>query len=272
MSNLIVQQSKQNQKVKIDVLEYTDLAGSDNLASSETLYFLKQSGSRLKQVRITMNNATMTLESGALHFMKGNIDIQSNLGGVGGMIKKFVSSKLTGETMFKPHYTGAGEIYLEPSFGHYLLLEMNNEELIADNGMFYACESSIEVGVERMRNVSSAAFGGEGFFQSKLSGSGLCVLSSPVPESEIVKIQLRNEKLQVDGNFALLRKGNIQYSVEKSSKSILSSVTSGEGLLQTFTGTGEVWVAPTQSVYERLKHYGMHAMSRAGGSSNTRTT
>jgi uncharacterized protein (AIM24 family) len=41
--------------------------------------------------------------------------------------------------------------------------------------------------------------------------------------------------------------------VEKSTKSFMGSMQSGEGLLQTFSGTGEVWLAPTQSVYKRLQ-------------------
>ena len=38
---------------------------------------------------------------------------------------------------------------------------------------------------------------------------------------------------------------------------MFQTVTGGELLLQTFTGPGLVWVAPTQGVYERI--------ARAGG-------
>ena len=57
---------------------------------------------------------------------------------------------------------------------------------------------------------------------------------------------LDNEKLSVDGNFALMRHDSVDFKVEKSSKGI------GEGLLQTFSGSGKVWIAPTQGVYEKL--------------------
>ena len=40
---------------------------------------------------------------------------------------------------------------------------------------------------------------------------------------------------------------------------------SGEGLLQTFRGTGEVWVAPTMAVYENLRLGGLHAASGTDG-------
>jgi uncharacterized protein (AIM24 family) len=99
------------------------------------------------------------------------------------------------------------------------------------------------------KHVSSALFGGEGLFQTKVSGKGWVVLTTPVPASEIQKITLNNEKLSVDGSFAILRKGNIDFKVEKSSKGLFSSKISGEGLLQTFTGTGEVWLCPTIDYY-----------------------
>ena len=100
--------------------------------------------------------------------------------------------------------------------------------------------------------VSSAIFGGEGLFQSHIAGNGVAVLYSPVPKEEIVKYQLNGDKLFVDGNFALLRNEAVQFKVERSSKKLVGSLVSGEGLLQTFNGQGEVWIAPTQGVYEKL--------------------
>ena len=64
---------------------------------------------------------------------------------------------------------------------------------------------------------------------------------------------LNDETLQVDGSFALLRTGDVHFSVEKASKSFAGAVTSGEGLLQTFRGSGTVWVAPTQPLYQAMK-------------------
>jgi len=53
----------------------------------------------------------------------------------------------------------------------------------------------------------------------------------------------------------------IEFSVEKSTRSLLGTLTSGEGLLQTFRGTGSVWLAPTQEIYQRLEAGGMASMS-----------
>ena len=271
-TNFTVLEQAEGKDTSIQILQYNNLDGSDDLYTAQTLYYAKQVGMHLKQVKIQLRNGSAILESGTLHFMKGNISLEAKTGSLGSFAKKLASSVLTNETTFKPVYNGAGEIYLEPSFGHFVIINLNGDEIITDKGMFYASEASVDVGVAMQKNISSALFGGESLFQTKLSGTGRCVLSSPVPSSEIIRYQLNNEKLSVDGNFALLRKGKVEFTVEKSSKSILGSMRSGEGLLQTFTGTGEVWLAPTQSIYDRIKLWGIKEITPAKGTSGQNTS
>jgi uncharacterized protein (AIM24 family) len=115
-------------------------------------------------------------------------------------------------------------------------------------------------------------FGGEGFFQTKISGSGVAILYSPVPQDEILRYQLTGDKLFVDGNFALMRSEKINFRAEKSSKTWISTSVSGEGLLQTFEGHGSVWIAPTQGVYEKLaRREGVRALASPPGSRHTQT-
>jgi uncharacterized protein (AIM24 family) len=80
------------------------------------------------------------------------------------------------------------------------------------------------------------------------------------------------EKLSVDGNFAFVRTASVSFHAEKSGKSLFQSVTSGEGLLQTFTGPGIVWLAPTQGVYNKIKMMnGIGVLSHGQGSMGTNT-
>jgi uncharacterized protein (AIM24 family) len=113
--------------------------------------------------------------------------------------------------------------------------------VIADKGMFYCGQGALDVGSAVEKNVSSALFGGEGLFQTRIKGTGICVLKSPVPADEVMQIDPKDdETVLVDGSFALMRTGRIEFSVEKSTRSLLGTITSGEGLLQTFRGTGSV--------------------------------
>ena len=128
--------------------------------------------------------------------------------------------------------------------------------------MFFACEEGVEVGVAVQKNISAALLGNEGLCQTKISGSGIVALEVPVPESEIFKCVLIDDTLKVDGNFAILRTGNIDFSVEKSSKSIVGSATSGEGFVNVYRGSGEVWLVPTKSAYKDLKVRGLSEMKK----------
>ncbi|ALP89112.1 MULTISPECIES: AIM24 family protein [Clostridium] len=251
------------------ILEYENLEGATDVESAFGLNIIRESGIKLKQIRIALENSSVILEPGALSYMKGNIKISSKTGGVLGFGKKLISSKLTGETVFKPTYSGTGEIFLEPSFGNFALIELEDDEIIVDDGLFFACESSVEVGVTIQRNLSAALLGDETLCQTKISGSGIVALEIPVPESEIFKCILIDDTLKVDGNFAILRTGNIEFTVEKSSKSIVGSVTSGEGLVNVYRGSGEVWLVPTKSVYSDLKSKGLNEMRKSQHRMNT---
>ncbi|WP_418542875.1 AIM24 family protein [Intestinibacter bartlettii] len=268
IQNKLTMLSEMRNDSKFQILEFDRLEGATDVGTALGLQIMNDSGIKLRQVRIILEDSSVKLESGALSYMKGEIEIKTKTGGVVGLGKKFLNSKLTGETMFKPTYEGTGEIFLEPSFGHFALIELEDEEIIVDDGLFYACEEDIEVGAAMQKSVSSMLFGNEGIYQTSISGSGIVVLEIPVPESEIFKCKLFNDTLKVDGNFAVLRTSNIKFTVEKSS-SLIGSVTNGEGLLNVYSGTGEVWLLPTMSIYQDLRLEGLNSLANPEGSRNT---
>lgn len=247
-----------------EILEYETLAGTEPVAVAQQVYTLNRAGVRLRQVRVRLMNDAVRTEPGALQFLKGRVEMESNTGaggGFAGLMKGALAAARTGETLFKPLYRGEGELYLEPTFGHYWLRTLEDETLYADQGLFFCCEDSVKVEAHKVESFSARMAGGEGRYQTKVSGTGLVIFRIPVPRREIVELALADETLQVDGAFALLRTGDVHFTVERAGGSMADAVTSGEGLLQTFRGTGRVWIAPTQPLYERLG-----AAARAGAS------
>lgn len=224
-----------------EVIEYECVFGAYDTKKYQPKSFIN----KLRQVRIRMDDASIVTEAGALQFLKGNIQMKTD-NSLGGLVRGMISSTLSSESAVKPVYSGTGEIYLEPSYKNYILFVLDNEEVVVDKGIFYCCDQSISVGVFKNDTIAGLA-GGEGMFQTKLSGSGVCVIECPVSEHELLIYQLNNDELRVDGNYAILRRGNISFTIEKSSKSILSSLKSGEGLLYVYRGTGEVWLVPAQN-------------------------
>ncbi|HZN34808.1 MAG TPA: AIM24 family protein [Pirellulaceae bacterium] len=199
----------------------------------------------LKMIRCVIENEMVRAESGALHYMRGNIELTSAAPSVGGFLK----SVMTRENIFRPTYQGTGEIFFgPPTFGEYEILELKQEEWILEQGSYVCSDASIEVGVWRNKALT-ALFGGEGWFQTSVKGTGKVVMQAP---GRVQRIDLRGEKLSVDGKFAIARTASVNFEVQKAAKSILGSLSSGEGLLSTFTGHGTVLIAPVPNTYQSL--------------------
>ena len=103
------------------------------------------------------------------------------------------------------------------------------------------------------KNVSSAVLGGEGLFNMSLQGTGVVALESNVPENELIEVELENDELKIDGNLAVCWSSNLDFTVERTTKTLVGSAVSGEGLVNVYRGTGRVLmspVAPTSSLFE----------------------
>ena len=94
-------------------------------------------------------------------------------------------------------------------------------------------------------NISSAVAGGEGLFNLSLNGSGAFCIESECPREELIEITLNNDVLKVDGNFALAWSSSLDFTVERSGKSLIGSAASGEGLVNVYRGTGKGLMMPT---------------------------
>jgi len=207
-----------------------------------------------KMVKVVLTGDTVRTESGALHYFRGSIQMQSKAPSAGGLI----SGVLTGETIFKPTYTGKGEVFLgPPHFGEYAILELNNSAWVLDQGAYVCSDMGVKVNAHRNKAVS-ALLGGEGIFQTKVSGTGKVVIQAP---GKLERIHLKGERLAVDGRFAVARTASVDFKVERSSKSIVGSVTSGEGLLNIYQGKGYVLLSPVPNLYKNLMGFGHVAMA-----------
>ena len=238
--------------LKVEILEYEKLQGLTNTYMAQQVYFMEKQHIRARQIALYLNNDKVTIEKGAMSYFQGNIQMVSGVT-VGNALGRLVRGAVTGEQMAQPEYTGTGLLVLEPSFKHFLVLELaNNESIIVDDGMFYCAQGSVRMRSVAQRSISSALGGGEGLFQQELTGPGLIVLESPVPMAEIDIIELNGDTLKVDGNFAVLRSSELQFTVERSAKTLIGSAVSGEGLVNVYRGKGQVWLAPTIKIYNTM--------------------
>jgi len=261
--NVKVIEKYENAGMAVEILEYEKLMGLSNIRMAQSIYFMEKQNIRVRQIAIHLNNDKCTIEAGAMSYFRGNLSMVSGLT-VGNAIGKMFKGAMTGEQAAQPEYQGTGLLVLEPSFKHFLVLELQqNERIIVDKGMFYCAQGGVVVKPVIQKSISSALLGNEGLFQMELIGPGIIILESPVPMSEVDTIVLENDTLKVDGNFAILRSSSIDFTVERSAKTLIGSAASGEGLVNVYRGSGDVWLAPTIKVYNTL------AMGMAFGSTGS---
>ena len=160
---------------------------------------------------------------------------------------KAVRGKVTGESAIKPEYTGSGMLVLEPTYKHLLLMDAADwgGSVVLDDGLFLACDSSLKHKSVMRSNFSSAVAGGEGLFNLSLNGSGVFCIEAECPKEELVEIILENDVLKIDGNYAIAWSAGLEFTVERSGKSLIGSAASGEGLVNVYRGTGKVLMMPT---------------------------
>lgn len=216
---------------------------------AQTAYFCNAMNVRKRQVICDLSKANITLQAGAMQWMAGNVNAPTGIKGVGDLFGKAVRGKVTGESAIKPEYTGDGILVLEPTYRHILLMDLQewNGSVVLDDGLFLACDSKLKHKAVMRSNVSSAVAGGEGLFNLGIAGNGVLCLESSCPREELVEVTLDNDVLKIDGNMAIAWSGSLNFTVERSGKSLIGSAASGEGLVNVYRGTGKVLLAPVQS-------------------------
>ena len=122
--NKLTMLSEMTNDSKFQILQYDNLRGATDVETAFGIHTMEHAGMKLKQVRIILEDSSVKLESGALSYMKGDVGIKSSISETAiGLGKKLFNSKVSQEKISHPVYTGTGEIFLEPSFGYYALIE-----------------------------------------------------------------------------------------------------------------------------------------------------
>lgn len=136
--------NKSDEKGIFQVIEHKrDLAVGPETAEAE--FFMSRMGVRKKQILAKLNgNTGVTTQVGAMQWMAGNVYATTGL-------------------------KGAGYLMLEPTYKYMLLEDVADWEgrLVLDDGLFLACESTVQHKLQARSNGSSVMFGKMGLFNMK---------------------------------------------------------------------------------------------------------
>lgn len=215
--------------------------------SATTAYFMQQMNVKRRQLLVQLQNTSCKMQAGAMQWVAGQVKATSGVKSVGGFLGKAIKGAMTGESAVKPEYAGQGFVMLEPTYKHLLIEDVGQwgQGMVLDDGLFLACDSSLQETLNRRSNISSAVLGGEGLFNLCLQGQGYAVLESPVPRAELFEFNLQDDELKIDGNMAIAWSASLQFTVETLTGNAIGSAATGEGFVNVFRGTGKVLMAPT---------------------------
>ena len=238
------------------VLEYqSDASVAPENARNE--YFMSKMGVRRRQIVIELNGKeSAIIQAGSMQWMAGHVKATTGIKGVGDFVGKMVKGAITKETAVKPEYVGNGILVLEPTYKYLILVDVGSwgeKGMTIEDGIFYACSGTVKNKLTARKTISSTVLGKEGFFNLSLVGEGVTALESNVPYEELIEVELDNDELKIDGNLAVCWSSGLEFTVERSTKTLVGSAVSGEGLVNVYRGTGKVLmspVAPTASLYE----------------------
>ena len=232
------------QKGAFKTIEYTrDLSVTPFDAQQK--FFSSNMKVRKKHVICDLSVSPVTVQSGAMQWSAGNVNATTGVKGVGDLFGKAIRGSVTGEGAIKPEYTGNGTLVLEPTYKHILIEDLANwnGSMMIDDSLFLACHSSVNHKAIMRSNLSSAVAGGQGLFNLALEGTGIVCLESSCPREELIEVTLENDILKVDGNMAIAWSSTLEFTVERSGKSLIGSAASGEGLVNVYKGTGRILLA-----------------------------
>lgn len=180
-------------------------------------------------------------DSGAMMTMSPNLKVESSLrGGVMGALSR---SLLRGETFFYLTISAAqsaGEALLAPStVGGIEMLQLGGTEYFLQKGSFLAAQHSVQL-TTKTQNLTKGLFSGEGFFVTRVSGSGTLVLNT---FGALMPFDLApGQEIVVDNFHVVAWESTTKYTITKAAAGWISSFTSGEGFVCRFTGPGRIYV------------------------------
>ncbi|MFC7068587.1 TIGR00266 family protein [Halobaculum lipolyticum] len=176
-------------------------------------------------------------ESGAMVSHDAGIDIETNAtGGFLTSIRRMVG----GESFFQNTFTARepGEVSFAPPLpGDVEHVPLRGERVYVQSGSYLAGDASLDVDTEF--GGARSFFGGEGLFLLRVAGEGPLFVSS-YGAIEAVDLDERGPFV-VDTGHIVAFEDRADFTVRKVG-GLRSTLTSGEGLVCEFSGSGTVWL------------------------------
>jgi uncharacterized protein (TIGR00266 family) len=214
---------------------------------------------------IQMNSGEkITAESGAMVYMKGDIEIKTRTR-EGGFFKKVKVAALGGESFFVNDYVAKGDCSIGlsgPPLGDIIRLEIDKGAgYIVQSGSYVASTDGVVLDTQ-WQGFTKGLFGSE-FFMLKAVGHGDLFLNA---YGGIIQKSLgAGEKITVDNYHLVALSDQATYRVTKAG-GIKTTILGGEGLTTEVTGPGSLYFQ-TKNIREFIDLLGINQRTETTSSS-----
>lgn len=132
-----------------------------------------------------------------------------------------------------------GNLALAPDTpGQVIALELGEKQYRLNDGAFLALDGTASYTMES-QSIGKALFGGQGgLFVMTTQGQGTLLANA---FGSIKKIELQNQEITIDNAHVVAWSQSLDYNIHLEN-SFWQSIGTGEGVVNTFRGTGEVYV------------------------------
>ena len=192
-------------------------------------------------------------ESGAMVMMDGTLDLTGNV--QGGLLSGLARRMVAGESMFTQKIVatrGPGDLLLSQVIpGAVHVFDVGPQEYLLNDGAFLAAETGVDLKV-RTQGIGGALFGNSGgLLIMQASGRGkLCV--GGFGSLFLLTVEAGQNPI-IDNGHLVAWDARLSYEVVMGTSrqggmlsNLISSQTSGEGLVTKFSGTGQVLICSRQ--------------------------
>ena len=215
--------------------------------SDNRMNFTIENNSQFPFVEIALDKGEKAyIQRGGMVYHSPSVKLNTKLNakgsGLGKLVKAVGRSMVSGESTFITEATSevdGGVIALAPNVpGQVMALEIGDHQYRLNDGAFLALDGSAFYTMER-QSFGRALFGGQGgFFVMTTEGEGTLLVNA---FGAIKKIELQDQEMTIDNAHVVAWSKELTYDIHLEN-GFLQSVGTGEGVVNTFRGTGEIYV------------------------------
>ena len=198
-------------------------------------------------VELSLNQGeTVYIQRGSMVYHTPNVSLNTKLNASGSGLGRFVKavgrSMVSGESTFITQAVAEsdnGNLALAPDTpGQVIALELGENQYRLNDGAFLALDGTAFYTMER-QSIGKALFGGQGgLFVMTTQGQGTLLANA---FGSIKKIELQNQEITIDNAHVVAWSQSLDYDIHLEN-GFWQSIGTGEGVVNTFRGTGEVYV------------------------------